>query len=84
MLTSNKNKDSGIFSQDSIINAIAESNYMPEEEVTFSLYFHRYEDRYKTDSSSWPDYKKDRLVRRKPGTIKHTKFVNYILLNKNY
>ena len=39
MLTSNKNEDSGIFSQDAIVNSIAEFNYMPEEEVTYSSYF---------------------------------------------
>ena len=47
MLMSNKNVDSGVFSQNTIVNAIAEFNYMPEEKVTFSLYFHRYEDLHK-------------------------------------
>ena len=35
ILTSNKNKDLGIFSQDATVNVIAEFDYIPEEEVTF-------------------------------------------------
>ena len=76
MLTSNKNKVLGVFSDDAIVNAIAEFNYMPEEEVTFSSYFRKYEDLYKTDSANWSNHKRVRL--RKLGAIEHTNFVNYI------
>ena len=82
MLTSNKNEDLDIFSQDTIINVIAEFNYMPEEEVTFLSYFCRYKDLYKTDCSNWPNHKKVRLILRKLGTVEHMKFVNYILPKK--
>ena len=58
---SSKNEDSGVFSRDAIENAIAEFNYMPEEEVTFSSYFRRYEDLYKVDCANWSDHKKSNL-----------------------
>ena len=43
MLTSYKNEDLGVFffSHEAIDNAIAEFNYMPEEQLTFSSYFRR-------------------------------------------
>ena len=68
---SNKNGNSGVFSQDTIINTIAEFNYMPEEELTFSLYFCRYEDLYKTDCENWSNYKKVKLMKRKLGSRTH-------------
>ena len=43
MLTRNKNENSGIFSLGAILNGIAEFNYIPEEEITFSSYLSRYE-----------------------------------------
>ena len=52
---------------------------MTEEEVTFSLYFRRYEDLYKTIFANRSDLKKVRVVLRKLGAVEHTKFVNYIL-----
>ncbi len=80
MLMSNKNEDLGVFSQSAIENAIAEFNYMPAEKVTFS--FHRYKDLNKVDCPNWSNHKKVRLVLRKLDTVKHMKFVNYILLKK--
>lgn len=62
MLTSKKNGNS----EDAIVNAIAEFHYMPEE-VAFSLYFHRYQNLYKTDCTNWNN---------------HKKFVNYTLPKK--
>ena len=82
MLTRNKNKDSGVFSQDAIVTAIAEFNYMPKEEVIFSLYFRRYKDLYKTDCANWSDYKKIRLMQRKLGDVEHTMLVNHIIPKK--
>ena len=82
MLTHNKNKDLYIFSQDAIVNAFGEFNYMPEEEVTFSSCFCRYKDLYKMDCANWSDHEKVRLVLRKLGAVNHTKFVNYILPKK--
>ena len=79
MLTSKK--DSGIYSQDVIVNAMAEFSYMSKEEVTFSSYFRRYKDLYKTDSPNWPDHKKVRLALKKLGAV--TKFINYILPKNN-
>ena len=69
----------GVFSLDAIVNAIAEFNYMPEENVTFSSYFRRYEDLYKTDCVNWSDHKKVRLMQRKLNCVEHAKFTNYIL-----
>lgn len=54
MSTSNRNENSDVFSQDAIVNAIAELNYLPEEEVTFS-YFCRYKDLYKMVCANWSD-----------------------------
>ena len=82
MLTSNKNKDSGVFSQDIIVNATAEFNYMPEEVLTFSWYFCRYKDLYEMDCVNWSDHEKVTLVLRKLGYVEYTKFVNYILRKK--
>ena len=79
MLTSDKNEDSYVFPPE---RNRAEFNYMPEEEVTFSLNFRRYENLYKTDWAKWPDHDKVRSVQRKLHSVKHTKFVNYILLKK--
>ena len=78
----NKNEDLCVFSQDTIVNVIAEFNHMLEEEVTFLLYFRRYKGLYKTDSANWSDHKKVRLVLRKQSVVKDTKFINYILLKK--
>ena len=62
MLTSNKNEDLGVFSQDAIVNVTAEFNYMPEDEATFLSYFHRYEGIYKMDCANWSGHKKVWLV----------------------
>ena len=79
MLTSNKNEDLGVFSQDAIVNVIAEFNYMPAKEGTFLPYFYRYNNLYKIDCAYWSDHRKVRLVLRKLDTVEHTKFVNYIV-----
>ena len=58
MSTSNKNEDSHVFSQEAIVNAIAEFNYMTEKEVIFLSYFSRYENLYTMDYTYRSDHKK--------------------------
>ena len=69
ILMSNKNEDSGTFSQDAIINAIAQFNYMPEMVVTILSYFCRYKGLYKTDCANWSDHQKIRLLLMKLGAV---------------
>ena len=57
-------------------------SYSPEEDITFTSYFRRYEDFYTTDSTNWSDLKKFCLFLRKLSTTEHTKFINYILPQK--
>ena len=56
---------------------------LSEEDVTFASYFRRYEDLYKTDCWNWSDSKKICLRLCKLDTSEHTKYVNYILHQKN-
>ena len=82
LLAGNRNQENSSFSPDVIVNAMAELNYMPEEEVTFTSYFRRYKDLFITDCADWSDHKKVRLLLRKLGAVEYTKFVNYILPRK--
>ena len=61
MLESNEHEDSGVFSQDPIINAIVEFNYMLDKKVTFLSYFCRYKDLYKMVCVNWSDHRKVKL-----------------------
>lgn len=45
------------FSQDTVVNAISEFIYDPEEELTFSTHFHRYADIFENDCHGWNDKK---------------------------
>ena len=54
-------------------------SYEPDEGKTFEAYYRRYEYIYITDCAVWTDAKKDRLLRRKLGTVEHNNFGDYIL-----
>ena len=47
-----------IFSRDSVINSLGEFLYNPDEEVTFEVYFRRYEEIFQKDCATWSDGKK--------------------------
>ena len=80
MLKSNRNKDLGVFSQNAIVNPVAEFNYMLEGKffVVFSLIWRHLQNGLL--QLAWPQ--KISFVQRKLGS-QHTKFVNYILPKKN-
>ena len=72
------------FSQNTIWSVIENFSNSPEEDITFALYFRRYDYLYKTDNGNWSDSKKIHLLLSKLGSTEHTKFVNYILPLKTY
>lgn len=45
------------FFQDSVKDAIGEFKYSPEEEVTFAVYFHCYEEVVQKDCTTWLENK---------------------------
>ena len=67
------------FVQDSVINSICEFKYSSKEEVTFAVYFHRYEKVFKKDCTTWSDEKKICLLLGKFRQSEHEKYANYIL-----
>ena len=71
-----------IFTQNAVWNSLETFSYVPDEDKIFEAYYRIYEDIYITDCTDWTDAKKVRLLLRKLGTVKHNKFVDYILLKK--
>ena len=83
-LSNNQPTDSTtIFTQNAVWNALETFSYAPDEDMTFEVYYRRYDDIYITDCADWTDAKKKSpAILRKLGTVEHKKFVDYILQKK--
>ncbi|CAH8429237.1 unnamed protein product, partial [Schistosoma bovis] len=66
-------------SVDGIANSIAEFHYDPDSNVTFEMWFRRYEDLFKFDFANQDDAWKVRLLLRKLGANELDKYCNLIL-----
>ncbi|CAH8591082.1 unnamed protein product [Schistosoma margrebowiei] len=66
-------------SVDGIANSISEFHYDPESNVTFDMWFRRYEDLFKFDFANQDDAWKVRLLLRKLGPSELDKYCNLIL-----
>ncbi|CAH8561864.1 unnamed protein product [Schistosoma margrebowiei] len=66
-------------SVDGITNSISEFHYDPESNVTFDMWFRRYEDLFKFDFANQDDAWKVRLLLRKLGPSELDKYCNLIL-----
>ncbi|VDP20613.1 unnamed protein product [Schistosoma margrebowiei] len=67
-------------SVDGIANSISEFHYDPESNVTFDMWFRRYEDLFKFDFANLDDAWRVRLLLRKLGPSELDKYYNLILL----
>ncbi|CAH8577341.1 unnamed protein product [Schistosoma rodhaini] len=66
-------------SVDGIVNCIAEFHYDPDANVTFDMWFRRYEDLFKFDFANQDDAWKVRLLLRKLGASELDRYSNLIL-----
>ncbi|CAH8598150.1 unnamed protein product [Schistosoma rodhaini] len=66
-------------SVDGIANSIVEFHYDPDANVTFDMWFRRYEDLFKFDFANQDDAWKVRLLLRKLGASELNKYCNLIL-----
>ncbi|CAH8567690.1 unnamed protein product [Schistosoma mattheei] len=66
-------------SVDGIANSISEFHYDPESNVTFDMWFRRYEDLFKFDFANQDDAWKVRLLLRKLGPSELDRYCNLIL-----
>ncbi|KAH9581803.1 hypothetical protein MS3_00008831 [Schistosoma haematobium] len=66
-------------SVDGIANSIAEFHYDPDSNVTFEMWFRRYDDLFKFDFANQDDAWKVRLLLRKLGANELNKYCNLIL-----
>lgn len=66
---------------DSLAGNIKEFVYDPENNLTFSAWYSRYEDLFLKDAERLDDSAKVRLLLRRIGTQEHYRFVSYILPN---
>ena len=83
-LNGTKTSENGTtFSQVTIYSTKQTFEYVPENDETFDAFNRRYEDVFNVDSKEWSNEKKVRLLLRKLGTTEHSRFVDFILKNKN-
>nr|CAX83703.1 Gag-Pol polyprotein [Schistosoma japonicum] len=64
---------------DGVANSIAEFHYDPDSNITFDMWFRRYEDLFKFDFATQDDAWKVRLLLRKLGPSELDKYCNLIL-----
>ena len=63
----------------SVANSIHEFRYDPDNGVTFSTWYKRYEDIFLVDAENLDEQAKVRLLMQKLGPAEHTKYCNFIL-----
>ena len=63
----------------SVANSIQEFRYDPDNGVTFSTWYKRYEDIFLVDAENLDEQAKVRLLMQKLGPAEHTKYCNFIL-----
>ncbi|XP_053699240.1 uncharacterized protein K02A2.6-like [Sabethes cyaneus] len=64
---------------DSLANNIKEFHYCPEENITFTAWYARYDDLFEKDAARLDDEAKVRLLMRKMGTAEHERYISFIL-----
>ena len=62
-----------------LASSIQEFNYDPDEGLTFSAWYRRYEDIFLVEAENLDEAAKVRLLMQKLGAAEHTKYCNYIL-----
>nr|CAX83704.1 Gag-Pol polyprotein [Schistosoma japonicum] len=83
MLLNQQNRSSSelqLSHNESVINSINEFHFDGAAGVTFDSWFKKYEDMFRIDLCRLDDASKVRVLLRKPGTVEHERYSNFILL----
>ncbi|XP_017484186.1 PREDICTED: uncharacterized protein K02A2.6-like [Rhagoletis zephyria] len=67
------------FTIEALSSSITEFCFDPESNLTFDMWYARYEDLFTVDAAKLDDAAKVRLLLRKLNTVVHNKYINYIL-----
>ncbi|KAA3677466.1 uncharacterized protein DEA37_0014526 [Paragonimus westermani] len=69
--------------KETLATGIHEFNYDPDNGVTFSSWYQRYEDIFLVDAAALDEFAKVRLLMQKLGAAEHAQYCNYILPQKS-